>query len=150
MPEHLNDSIGPISKLVKFFCPDVEVGEFESDDFHWYLLSDWDTQINKKSDSEKHPWLVGSGATPAGFIRWNRSTTRSGTAPSKLYQRAHPHSGCLINEVGWVQVSEPQVRGAHLLSKFFPCCEEIDVDWLYSFELCRKQIDVNSFGKFSK
>jgi hypothetical protein len=31
-----------------------------------------------------------------------------------------------------------------LLSKFFPCCEEVDSDWLHSFELCRKQIQFNS------
>lgn len=149
MPERLNDSIGPISKLVKFFCPDVEAGENESDEFQWYLLSDWDTQIHRKSDSDKHPWLVGFGATPAGFIRWNRSTTRSGNAPSKLYQKPHTHFGCSINEEGWVQVSEPQVRGAHLLSKFFPCCEEVDSDWLHSFELCRKQIQFNSSGELN-
>lgn len=150
MPESINDSIGPISKLVKYFCPDVEVGDFESAEFQWYLLSDWDTQIHRKSDSDKHPWLVGFGATPAGFVRWNRSTSRSGSAPSRLYQKAHTHFGCRINEEGWVQVLEPQVRGAHLLSKFFPCCEESDSDWLLSLELCRRQLDFNSSGKFNK
>jgi hypothetical protein len=138
--ERAKEDVGPITKLVKFFCPDIEFGEFESEGFQWFLLSDWDTQINRKSDSDKHPWLVGHSTTPAGFIRWNRSTTRSGNAPLRLYQKAHTHFGCNINDVGWVQVGEPQIRGAHLLSKFVASCEEVDLDWLSSFDLCRKQI----------
>jgi hypothetical protein len=144
MTERSQQELGPISKLVKFFCPDVEDLEIKSDEYQWYLLTDWDTQINRKSDSEKHPWLVEFGVTPAGFIRWNRSTTRSGNAPSRLYQKPHTHFGCSINEEGWVQVGDPQIRGAHLLSKSIPICEESDSDWLHSFRLCRNQIAFDS------
>lgn len=144
MGEDTRQELGPISKLVKFFCPDAEVDGTDSNEYLWFLLSDWDTQINRKSDSERHPWLVQNGITPAGFIRWNRSTTRSGNAPSRLFQKPHPHFGCSINEEGWVQVEDPQIRGAHLLSKSIPVCEETDSDWLYSFALCREQIAINS------
>ena len=146
MTERANEDFGPITKLIKFFCPDVEFEAMDPEGFQWFLLNDWDTQINKKSDSDKHPWLVRKGATPAGFVRWNRSTTRAGNAPSRLFQKAHMHFGCNINELGWVQVGEPQIRGAHLLAKYSPSCEEVDSDWLYSFELCRKQIEYTSVG----
>lgn len=144
MTERSQQELGPISKLVKFFCPDAALGEGDEVEFQWYLFTDWDTQINRKSDTEKHPWLVSLGVTPAGFIRWNRSTTRSGNPPARLFQKPHAHSGCGINEEGWIQVGDPQIRGAHLLSKINPICEEADSDWLYSFELCRNQLTFNS------
>jgi hypothetical protein len=132
--------LGPISKLVRFFCPDVEVSELANEEFCWYLLSDWDTQINKRSSAQSHPWLIKLNSTPGGFIRWGRSTTRSGNAPEKLIHKPHTHFGCNINETGWVQVSEPEVRGAHLLSRATGECAEINSDWLLSFEMCRKQL----------
>ena len=150
MTERSKQELGPISKLVKYFCPDVAAGDVDEAEYQWYLLTDWDTQINRKSDSEKHPWLVCFGVTPAGFIRWNRSTTRSGNAPSRLFQKPHSHSGCGINEEGWVQVEEPQIRGAHLLNRSIPICEESDPDWLYSFALCRNQIAFDSIAKQRK
>ena len=138
------DELGPISKLVRFFCPDVEISNLPNEEFCWYLLSDWDTQINKKSSTDNHPWLIKLDFTPGGFIRWGRSTTRSGNVPEKLIHKPHTHFGCNINETGWVQVSEPEVRGAHLLSRASGKCEENDSDWLMSFEICRGQVVMES------
>jgi len=144
VPEEWQGEIGPISKLVRFFCPDVEPSEPSNEEFCWYLLSDWDTQINKRSSVQNHPWLIKLEFTPGGFIRWGRSTTRSGNAPERLIHKPHTHFGCNINETGWVQVSEPEVRGAHLLSRANGKCEESDSDWLSSFEMCRKQVVIES------
>ena len=144
VPEEWQGEIGPISKLVRFFCPDVEISELPNEEFCWYLLSDWDTQINNRSSVQNHPWLVKLEFTPGGFIRWGRSTTRSGNAPERLLHKPHTHFGCNINEIGWVQVSEPEVRGAHLLSRASGKCEESDSDWLLSFEMCRMQVIMES------
>ena len=146
VPEQWQGELGPISKLVRFFCPDVEISELSNEELCWYLLSDWDTQINKKSSTENHPWLIKLDFTPGGFIRWGRSTTRSGNAPEKLIHKPHTHFGCNINETGWVQVSEPEIRGAHLLSRAAGRCVENDPDWLKSFEMCRGQVNINSQG----
>jgi len=146
VPEQWQGELGPISKLVRFFCPDVEMSEQSNEELCWYLLSDWDTQINKKSSTENHPWLIKLDFTPGGFIRWARSTTRNGNAPEKLIHKPHTHFGCNINETGWVQVSEPEIRGAHLLSRAAGRCVENDPDWLKSFEMCRGQVNINSLG----
>ena len=148
VPEQWQGELGPISKLVRFFCPDVEISELSNEELCWYLLSDWDTQINKKSSTENHPWLIKLDFTPGGFIRWGRSTTRSGNAPEKLIHKPHTHFGCNINETGWVQVSEPEIRGAHLLSRAAGRCVENDPDWLKSFEMCRGQVNINSLRNF--
>ena len=142
--EQRQSELGPISKLVRFFCPDVEISDLPNEEFCWYLLSDWDTQINRKSASDNHPWLVKFNFTPGGFIRWGRSTTRSGNAPEKLIHKQHAHFGCIVNETGWVQVSEPEVRGAHLLSRANGRCEENDSDWLMSFMMCRGEVTLKS------
>lgn len=150
VPDELASEVGPISKLIRYFCPDVEISALPNEGFCWYLLSDWDTQISKRSSVESHPWLIKLDFTPGGFIRWGRSTTRSGNAPEKLIHKPHTHFGCNINEIGWVQVSEPEVRGAHLLSRACGKCEEGDSDWLVSFEMCRKQIYLESMQKLSE
>jgi hypothetical protein len=141
---------GPISKLVRFFCPDVEISDLPTGEFCWYLLSDWDTQINRKSASENHPWLVKIDFTPGGFSRWGRSTSRIGNAPEILIHKSHTHSGCNINETGWVQVAEPEVRGAHLLARASGRCEENDSDWLMSFAMCRSQVTLKPKGNSAR
>jgi hypothetical protein len=139
-----SQSIGPISKLVAYFCEGITNDSDVNVLLDWYLINDWDAQINNRSNLEVHPWLVKSGSTPGGFIRWGRSTTRQGNPPQRLVHKPHLHFACSINQVGWVQVLEPETRGQHILSNAKFSCQESNLDWVSAFSSCLSKLQSDS------